>query len=332
MMFFEWTQGKHLSENPGVVRSVACDRNGTRVVTSQADQCSVWDLETGALQYGFAKNCNTSVSASMSSDGTVAVVAGEECAVAGYVDTSHESVIPLSGKRIQSLALHPQANLIACGTSSGKILLHHLPEGRSDGHFGGLFGGHKAPVLSLVFNEDGDFLLSGDTAGQVCLWCVARRKKLFNVFSDEMHRFAFGRGEIPHVALNHDGSRALAVCRDLQDDRRGFTVTVWDVGRNRLEQSFRTWRPGPAFFTPDGMVAETGIAPAIDERGIYGVELSLNTWSIRTGQPVERITTSHDLDGAEFADAVVSRDGRSVAVSFRDRAPVIYRVDHIGTP
>ncbi|MBU0769267.1 MAG: hypothetical protein KJ687_09255 [Proteobacteria bacterium] len=68
----------------------------------------------------------------------------------------------------ESLSFSPDGNLLACGTVDGDILFFNS----STGHLLLTFPAHRGSVLSLLFSDDGQMLISSGYDGSVQLWGV----------------------------------------------------------------------------------------------------------------------------------------------------------------
>ena len=68
--------------------------------------------------------------------------------------------------------------------------------------------GHKSPVHSLAFTQDGALLASGDNSGMIILWDVVRKLKLdvIKAHSQQVTSLAFMANSYCLVSASHDGS------------------------------------------------------------------------------------------------------------------------------
>ncbi|MGP1386813.1 MAG: AAA family ATPase [Thainema sp.] len=115
----------------------------------------------------------------------------------------------LEGHRheINALAFHPAQPQLASGSTSGTIRLWHSARGTTQHTFR-----HPVGITHLIFSPDGQYLMSGDRQGLVCVWDLDTNQLLTSVQAHD--------GTIEHLGFMPSGQLISA--------GRDHTVRRWD--------------------------------------------------------------------------------------------------------
>ncbi|PCE24299.1 WD40 repeat domain-containing protein [Burkholderia ubonensis] len=156
--------------------------------------------------------------------------------------------------------------------------------------------GHRKPVFSVAFSEDGKTLASGSYDGSVMLWDVEQHKPIANMtgHGEEVYGVAFRPHARQVASANEDG-----------------TVTLWDVDSRKSVAVFRGHQGTvtSVAFSPDGKLLASG-----------GADRTIMIWSVESGRPVATLDGHTDMvTGVTF-----SPDGTRVASSSWDGTVAIW--------
>lgn len=138
--------------------------------------------------------------------------------VAQAKSTSHLT-LPLAEAR--SVALCPEANLIALGNWEGVILMYNLTDGQKFAEI----PGHAASVSSLDFSRDGKLLATADAEGGIHVWDLVARKRQ-STFE------GMPKQVISSIAFNSTAT-TLAAATETGE------IVLWDVGRATQKKSLK---------------------------------------------------------------------------------------------
>ena len=207
---------------------------------------------------------------------------------------------------IQSLACRSDHPLLATGGADGKIRLCDP----HDGNWIGWLRGHSAPIVSLMFSQDGSQLVSrslsrerlGFTAGEpgrIIVWNVATREKIREwTFSDEL----------PPTEASGDFRAAFT-----DGDRQvvagiGNSLRTWNIATGELTQEFQGHTSGiiSLAVSPDGRFAVTNAADG--EIRLWALDDLLAAKSIELYETHARALLHTDHPVAVLRDATTASD------------------------
>jgi WD40 repeat protein len=114
-----------------------------------------------------------------------------------------------------SLAVSPDGRIVATGSDDGSARLWDIVSG----HVVRSFGGHTAPVTSVVFSPDGRVLFTGSLDKTVKAWDVSTGK--------EIRRMMDHTNGVIGLAISPDGKTLLSRSLD-------GTVSLWSLDDGRL--------------------------------------------------------------------------------------------------
>lgn len=288
---------------PGIT-AAAFSRDGKNALAGMANgQVRLWDLASGAerlriewrdepvLMVAFGPD--DSYIFSGYADRAVRVWNVETgAATAGFSLTEHTQGVGV-------MAVAPDSTTLASGAWDGSVLLWGRPE------VGGLicsFVGHRAPVVSLAYSQDGRHALSGSRDGTVRLWDVSGPTLMQRFWVGPLRR---PRNQIntidtvDHIAVETMHHRVLSAAFD--------AVVLLNADTGEALQLFLVepdYLAGVAF----GLGGETVL---IGQQGYVGL------WSVETGQELHRYPVAAAKSGQPIRMRVGS-DGRTVFAAFQD--------------
>lgn len=203
----------------------------------------------------------------------------------------------LVGTSIEALCFSADSAVLACGTSTGRIVLFDvrqaavLREIRSEG----------AAVTSLSFSPDGRFLVSSDASGAVDV-CDPSTGDLVWSFVDT--------GAVHEAGFSPSGSLLVAA----GDSRR---VQIWDV---------ETWERQPSIEGHTGPIYAFAISPEEDliVTGAGDDDPTIRLWTFPAGEPL-----GSDLYEGRVHDIEYSPSDPQVAVSGTQPTVWLWEVDRV---
>jgi RNA polymerase sigma factor (sigma-70 family) len=219
-----------------------------------------------------------------------------------------------------SIALSPQGNLLATGSSSGTIVLWDLKTGRSS-----RLEGHRGEVVCLVFTPDGKRLLSASGAilatkpssgsadeNLVKLWDVRSGKEIRGVAKTLYRPEA--------LAVSPDGK--LAVSNAIPGDHMG--IPIWDLTTGKQMHRLgpiTDGSPSRVAFSPSGNWLAVARGQIYSETGGYVVLFDTATWKeVKTLRGhVQRITA-----------LAFSADSRYLVTGSLDSSALVWDLAELG--
>jgi RNA polymerase sigma factor (sigma-70 family) len=296
------------------VRSVVITPDGKTVLTGHVGgRLSWWETATGKHLHAEDRPPGGSLLALARDGSTLYAVDGDRLLV---WDVARRKQLPGPLKPFaeapSSVALSPEGNLLATGSSTGAILLWDLKTGRSS-----RLRGHRGEVVSLVFTPDGKQLLSGSGATLPARPLPPTEQettiRLWDVQSGKQIRVV---SKVPYrpesLAVSPDGK--LAVSNVIYSDWTG--MPIWDLttGKEARRLGPLDGSPSRVAFSPSGKwlaVARGQIYP--DTCG-YVVLFDTATWKEvkRLRGHVQRVTalafsadSRHLVSGGQDSSALV---------------------------
>ncbi len=123
---------------------------------------------------------------------------------------------------VLSLATFPERMLLATGRSDNMVRVWSL----SDGKLKHVFNGHEDNVTSLVFNSDGNMLISGSADGTVKLWDTSIGANTVEPMHELPHRSDWVNSVALHETVLADTTLASA--------NFNGTIMLWDIVTKNL--------------------------------------------------------------------------------------------------
>lgn len=205
------------------------------------------------------------------------------------------AAVPQEGERhrdrVRAVALSPDQSRLASGGDDHRVMLWDVATGEPIW----MAAGHRAEVTSVVFDSDGQQVISASRDGVV---------KVFDAtFGWELKstQFAEASGGLDVAALSNDG-RLVAHCRP----HRATAVCVWRVDDGSLVGSFSQQHgvstPGSFALSPDGKTLAI-------ECGAQLMVADVETSQVRSV-----------WDKRHFRAVAFSPDGKQVAASLSNHA------------
>lgn len=298
-------------ETPGAILNVALSADGTKGVSSSADETAaddandtvdrmirVWNLELGLELAHFA---------------------------------------PESGF-VRAVDFSPDGRYIASGTwnaaDGGVVQLWSLSSNRLERRF---FGAHRDVITQVRFNSDGTRLLSASWDQTLVVWDVQTGVERMRLASHDDRILSVAFGPTEDYVLVGTGNIGNNIPDPARDNARDPAVWVWDLAQSRAQMRMMTgaqdWIWAVAV-SPDGRytAGTTGpFRPPQDREA----DTSIYLWDSQTGEEVRRFIGHTDTvtavrflpDGQHIASA--SWDGTIRIWSIDDDEPVrtVFRHD-----
>jgi WD40 repeat protein len=159
---------------------------------------------------------------------------------------------------VRTLAVSPNNEILAIGTSFYDIFLYDLQKGK----WMDSLSGHGMPISSLVFSNDGRTLFSCSRDMTIRVWDVAKRKEIKTL---EGHKDA-----VYGLALSPDGKKLVSASHDR-------SLILWDLNTLKSAAVLEGHKGVvlSATFSPDGKQIISG-----------GFDKKLIVWDVETKKPV----------------------------------------------
>lgn len=222
--------GKPLTEHSDSITSVAFSLKGDNILSASRDgTIRLWDLSEDSpnLDPKIAKRRLMGALSSV--------------------------VTQYNGRKVSSVAFHPEFSSIAIDNLDGTFQLYDL----TGDHLGKPLSGHAAPVSSIAFSLQGDYIASGSKDGSIRLW-TATGETIGEPFLGHS-------GPINSLAFSPEGQHVISGGSD-------NTIRLWDLSGNSVGEPLRghVWSVESVVFSPDGEWAVS----------VGGRDGSLRIWKI----------------------------------------------------
>lgn len=252
-----------LEGHSGPVISLAYSPDGLWLASSGAEgQVIVWDARAGTLEHSFVSEAGPVNQVGFSPDSRALIGAGADGTLWRWSLADGQPQVLYSGeRRLVSLAISPDGELIASGDDSGTFLVW-------DAQSGELVhtqqGAHDDIVTVLAFSPDGRQMLSGSRDSAVLLWDTERWTL--------NHEPLMGHSNwVLSAAFSPDGQMIASGSRD-------GTLILWDVAAGRalgqpMKAAAGDWVNAVAF-DPAGRSLLTGSR----DGSLLNWQVSLSDW------------------------------------------------------
>ena len=239
-----------------------------------------------------------------------AILAGGVLLLFGLAASGAESITDVSIRRaavgeltsfpetsIEALCFSPDSQVLACGTSDGRIVLLDVPEGDTRR----VLRGEGATVTSLAFAPDGRALVSSDASGCVDVWSVKTGDAILSLS---------GTAPVREAGFSASGR---------------YLVAAGDDGDVRIWES-ESWEPLPPIVGHTGPIYAFAISPEEDliVTGAGDDDPTIRLWTFPAGEPL-----GSDLYEGRVRDIEYSPSHRQVAISGTQTTVWLWEVDRI---
>jgi WD40 repeat protein/predicted Ser/Thr protein kinase len=199
---------------------------------------------------------------------------------------------------VQAVAINPNGQLLASGSSDNTIKLWQLATGKLLRNFGRWFSGHSGMVHTVAFSPDGELLASGSWDETIKLWLLGSGK--------EARTFKGHTNCIYSVVFSPDGKLLASGSADC-------TVKVWQVISGREIRTFTGHADSiwSVAWSADGLILASGSS-----------DYTIKLWQVSTGREI-RTLTGHSF----FVNAIAfSPDGEILASGSSDSTIKLWQV------
>jgi hypothetical protein len=261
----------------------------------QSQQKAIQDLENFVQQqkYDQCKVFSQSLSQKLS---RVALIESlvEQCKVGLPWQKATVQPISTASSEVQAIAFRPDSQILAGGSSDGKIRLWDTKKRR----LVQTLNGHLSRVWSVGFSQDGKFLSSGSSDKTVNLWSLSTNKLLYS--------FKGHNNTVWSTAFTSDG-------RWLASGSEDGTIKLWNVSKGTLGRTI-----DPKAGAIRAMVA------GVDGKALYsgGADKAITAWDIDTGKPKFKLQTYSD----RIIALAISQDGTMLASGSIDKTITIWNL------
>jgi WD40 repeat protein/serine/threonine protein kinase/tetratricopeptide (TPR) repeat protein len=243
------------------VRTVAWNRDGTRLASAGADQAvKVWDAATGENVLTLHGHTGGVTSLAWSPDGTRLASADEDRTVRIWDAASRKNVHTLRGHTggVTSVAWSPDGTRLASAGEDRTVRVWDLATAEA----ALTLRGHANPVLSVAWSPDGARLASAGEDRTVRVWDVATRK---NTLTLRGHDWT-----VSSVAWSPDGTRLASASGDA-------TVKLWEAATGKELRTLRGHASGvtSVAWNPDGRRLASASGDA-----------TVQVWDVATGKAI----------------------------------------------
>jgi WD40 repeat protein/tRNA A-37 threonylcarbamoyl transferase component Bud32 len=191
---------------------------------------------------------------------------------------------------VYAVAISPDGEIIASGSSDRTIKMWELRTGRKLRHLGRWFSGHTESVWTLAFSPDGQTLASGSWDSTIKLWQVSTGKRILTINAHPKW--------VNSVTFSPDGQILASSSADC-------TIKLWQVSTGREIRTFtgHTDSVASVAFSPDGQI----LASASND-------CTIKLWHVNTGREI------HTLSGHSFFvnSAIFDREGENLVSASSD--------------
>jgi WD40 repeat protein/tRNA A-37 threonylcarbamoyl transferase component Bud32 len=276
----------------GVAGAATIAPDGRWAATVDLKAVRIWNLPTGRLRHTLALQNDSKgrprlvFATAASPDSRLLAVGGRDREVRLFdaVTGRERSALPGMTEMVRSLAFSPDGRTLATGhfgTESGVVRLWNLETQKPVREL----KAHAGSVTSMVFADEGKYLISGSDDATVRIWNLAADPKA------EPPVLKGHTRAVRRVALSPDGRTLATASFD-------GTVRLWDV-RTGKEQAVLGRHVGPVWsvaFGPEGKTLVTG-----------GADKTVRVWSTASQRQRELFAQP-----APVSDVRVTPDGRAV--------------------
>lgn len=255
----------HTLRHPGGAWNVAFSPNSSILATTGRDSTvRLWDVETGEASHVLYGHTSWVIGVAFSPDGRL-IATGESGSSAESRHTVH-------------------AKLRIWDVETGELL--------------NTFEGHQAGIWSVLFNSDGDRLVTSSFDGTVRIWDVETGEILHTLNRS---------GVVLYATFSPDGQLVISGGSDRN-------IYIWDTGTGELIDTLRGHRATVGFldFSPDGQLLASA-----------GDDSTVRLWDMENR---ELITTLEHDDWMN--SAVFSPDGNLLATGGREQDVMIWNVEN----
>ncbi|RUR85017.1 protein kinase [Chlorogloeopsis fritschii PCC 9212] len=199
---------------------------------------------------------------------------------------------------VQAVAINPDGQLLASGSSDNTIKLWQLATGKLLRNFGRWFSGHSGMVHTVAFSPDGELLASGSWDETIKLWLLGSGK--------EARTFKGHTNCINSIVFSPDGKLLASGSADC-------TIKVWQVISGREIRTFtgHTDSIWSVAWSADGLILASGSS-----------DYTIKLWQVSTGREI-RTLTGHSF----FVNAIAfSPDGEILASGSSDSTIKLWQV------
>jgi WD40 repeat protein len=167
---------------------------------------------------------------------------------------------------IYALAISPDGEIIASGSSDRTIKMWQLQTGKKIRHLGRWFSGHTESVWTLAFSPDGQTLASGSWDNTIQLWEVSTGKKIRTINAHA--------NWVNSITFSPDGQLLASASADC-------TIKLWQVSTGREIRTFTGHSDSVASvaFSPSGKL----LASASND-------CTMKLWHVNTGRETHTLT------------------------------------------
>ena len=313
-----WRCDRTLEEHSDHVTAVAIHPNGKTFATGSRDKRIIlWDLETGKVKktcaatpnviraLAFSPDSSVLVSASSMEfqDGTIKLWDADNLTLRQILDSGFLSL------GANDLAFSRDGQYLAIGHyfPNSSIKIWHLPSGKlrftlRDNILG---------VWSLIFNKDGQILVSGGEDGAIRIWNWKAEQLIRTLRPEPSNIFNFMLPWIPEVELITD----IAIDPDNNIIVSGSVsngLKFWDVNSGNC---IRTLQQN------SGCIEALALSPNDNTLVSIGKDGIIRLWNIKTGELLHTLKGHKD----SIKDIAFTPDGKTLISVSDDRTVKIWR-------
>ncbi len=229
-----------LSAQNGNIHSVAFDPNGKRLVTTSFGGVAViWDALNGTQLLTITVPDQSFYDAIFTPDGKVLITGGDYGAQFWDLAVNPgKELFSISLAIPDDFAFSPDGKYLAVAAAT-TAKVWDFQALMADPSVNPLFtlSGHQTNINSLVYSQDGAYLVTGSADGTAKVWDAAAGQEMFTL--------AGGTGTINSLAISPDGIHPLSAHSDGK-------VRVWDISTTGSHEMWAVYPVFRATFSLDG--------------------------------------------------------------------------------